>query len=164
MERRDWRGVFAAITTPFRDDLSIDHAALERHVRRMIDGGNRGIVPLGSLGESTTLAFDEKVQILRTVCAAAGDDVPVIAGIAGLATAECVALAREAERAGCRGVMALPAYVYYSDWREARSHYSGIIGATPLSCMLYNNHIAYRTDVTAEKLGELADINDNLHV
>jgi len=59
--------------------------------------------------------------------------------------------------------MALPAYVYYSDWREARAHYSAIIGATRLSCMLYNNPIAYRTDVSAEQLGELADMHDNLH-
>jgi 4-hydroxy-tetrahydrodipicolinate synthase len=59
--------------------------------------------------------------------------------------------------------MALPAYVYYSDWRETRAHYSAIIGATSLSCMLYNNPIAYRTDVTATQVAELADIHENLH-
>jgi 4-hydroxy-tetrahydrodipicolinate synthase len=59
--------------------------------------------------------------------------------------------------------MALPAYVYYSDWRETRAHYSAIIGATSLSCMLYNNPIAYRTDVTASQVAELADIHENLH-
>lgn len=163
MQRRDWRGVFPAITTPFKSDLSIDHEALTRHVRWMIDTGSRAIVPLGSLGEAATLSFGEKVEILGTVCGAAKGRVPVVAGIAGLATAECVALAREAERAGCGGVMALPAYVYYSDWREARAHYSAIIGATPLSCMLYNNPIAYRTDVTAAQLAELADMHENLH-
>ena len=46
------------------------------------------------------------------------------------AARQCVALARESERAGCSGIMALPAYVYYSDWRETRAHYSAIIGAT----------------------------------
>ena len=163
MQRRDWRGVFPAITTPFNDDLSVDHEALAGHVRWMIETGCGAIVPLGSLGESATLSFDEKVAILKTIVRATGDKVPVIAGIAGLATAECVSLAREAERAGCRGIMALPAYVYYSDWREASAHYSAIIAATPLSCMLYNNPIAYRTDVTAEQLAELADKHDNLH-
>ena len=163
MQRRDWRGVFPAITTPFNDDFSVDHEALAGHVRWMIDTGAGAIVPLGSLGESATLSFDEKVAILKTIVRAADDKVPVVAGIAGLATAECVALAREAERAGCLGIMALPAYVYYSDWREAKAHYSAIIRATPLSCMLYNNPIAYRTDVTAEQLAELADENANLH-
>ncbi len=163
MDRSDWRGVFPAITTPFRADFSVDHDALARHVSWMIDSRCRAIVPLGSLGEAATLTFAEKVEILHTCCEAAGGRVPVIAGIAGLATIECVRLAREAERAGCGGIMALPAYVYYSDWHETRAHYSAIIGATPLSCMLYNNPIAYRTDVTAPQLAELADAHDNLH-
>ncbi|HTE43824.1 MAG TPA: dihydrodipicolinate synthase family protein [Gemmatimonadaceae bacterium] len=163
MDRRDWRGVFPAITTPFRLDHSIDHEALAQHISWMIDSGCNAIVPLGSLGESATLTFAEKVEIVRTCCDAVEGRAFVIPGIAGLATVECVALAREAERAGCHGIMALPAYVYYSDWREARAHYSAIIGATPLSCMLYNNPIAYRTDVTAPQLAELADLHENLH-
>ena len=163
MDRRDWRGVFPAITTPFRSDYSVDHDALAAHVTWMIDSGSRAIVPLGSLGESATLTFAEKVEILHTCCEAAKGRAFVVPGIAGLATVECVSLAREAERAGCSGVMALPAYVYFSDWHEARAHYSAIIGATTLSCMLYNNPIAYRTDVTAPQLAELADRHENLH-
>jgi 1-pyrroline-4-hydroxy-2-carboxylate deaminase len=163
MERRDWRGVFPAITTPFRADQSVDHDALAQHVSWMIDSGCKAIVPLGSLGEAATLSFSEKVDILRTCVSAAEGRAPIIAGIAGLATAECVSLARESERAGCQGLMALPAYVYYSDWREAKAHYSAIIGATSLSCMLYNNPIAYRTDVSATQLAELAETHENLH-
>ena len=163
MDRKDWRGVFAAITTPLRADYTVDHDALARHVSWLIDSGCTGIVPNGSLGESATLAFSEKVEILRTCCRAAAGRAPVVAGIAGLATGECVQLAREAEGAGCDGIMALPAYVYVSDWRETRAHYSAVISATPLSCMLYNNPIAYRTDVTAPQLAELADEHDNLH-
>jgi dihydrodipicolinate synthase/N-acetylneuraminate lyase len=59
MKQRDWRGVFPAITTPFRRDLSVDHEALAAHVRWMIDSGCAGIVALGSLGESQTLTNDE---------------------------------------------------------------------------------------------------------
>src|SRR5689334_446955 len=100
MNRRDWHGVFPAITTPFRTDLSIDRAALAKHVTWLLDTGCRAIVPLGSLGESATLTFAEKVEILRICCEAAAGRAPVIAGIAGLATAECVALAQEAEQVG----------------------------------------------------------------
>jgi 4-hydroxy-tetrahydrodipicolinate synthase len=163
MEQSQWAGVFPAITTPFADDLTVDHAALAAHVTWLVDSGCAGIVTGGSLGEAATLTFDEKVRINETCVRAVGGRVPVVAGIAGLATAECVALARAAERAGCDGIMALPAYVYYSDWRETREHYSAIIGATPLSCMLYNNPIAYRTDVLPEQLAELAERHDNLH-
>ena len=163
MQKQDWAGVFPAITTPFNKDLSIDHAALAEHVRWLIDEGCVGIVALGSLGESQTLLGDEKVDILKTIRKALPKDVPVIAGIAGLSTPECVGLAKRAEEVGCDGLMALPAYVYKGDWRETKAHYSAVIGATKLSCMLYNNPIAYGTDVTPDQLAELAGIHANLH-
>src|SRR5262245_39647252 len=76
MDRRDWRGVFPAITTPFRSDHSIDYDALARHVSWMIESGCNAIVPLGSLGEAATLTYNEKVEILRVCCDAAGDRAP----------------------------------------------------------------------------------------
>jgi dihydrodipicolinate synthase/N-acetylneuraminate lyase len=163
MEKRHWAGVFPAITTPLHRDLTVDHDALAAHVAWLADSGCVGIVALGSLGESATLTFAEKVQILETCQRAVGSRVPVVAGIAGLATLECVSLAREAERVGCQGLMALPAYVYVSDWHETRAHYEAVIAATSLSCMLYNNPIAYRTDVTPPQLAELAARHANLH-
>jgi 4-hydroxy-tetrahydrodipicolinate synthase len=163
MDQRHWAGVLPAITTPFTPDGAVDHAFLAEHVAWLVDNGCGGIVALGSLGEAATLTLPEKVAILETCVAAVGDRVPVIAGIAGLATGECVTLAREAERVGCAGLMALPAYVYFSDWRETRAHYAAILAATSLSCMLYNNPVAYRTDVSAAELAELAERYPNLH-
>jgi 4-hydroxy-tetrahydrodipicolinate synthase len=162
MEQRDWVGVFSAITTPFTQDLTIDHSFLRDHATWLVENGCTGIVPLGSLGESATLTFDEKVAILESCRTAVGGQVPVVAGIAGLSTAECVALARRAASVGCDGLMVLPPYVYRGDWRESEAHFSAVIEATPLSCMLYNNPIAYGTDVTADQLAELVR-HDNLH-
>jgi dihydrodipicolinate synthase/N-acetylneuraminate lyase len=162
MEKHHWTGVFPAITTPFHRDLSVDHAALARHVTWLAESGCTGIVALGSLGEAATVTFDEKVEILQTCVAALDGRVPMVAGIAGLSTAECVALARRAEDLGCDGLMALPAYVHNGDWRETEAHFSAVISATPLSCMLYNNPIAYGTDVTPPQMGALAR-HDNLH-
>ena len=163
MDKRDWTGVFSAITTPFETDFSVNHEALAAHARWLIENGCAGIVALGSLGESATLSAAEKVQILETLRKALPAKVPVIAGIAGLSTPECVSLARSAELAACDGLMVLPAYVYKGDWRETKAHYSAVIGATTLSCMLYNNPIAYGTDVTPDQLAELADRHTNLH-
>jgi 1-pyrroline-4-hydroxy-2-carboxylate deaminase len=162
MEQRDWQGVFPAITTPFGAGLEVDHPRLGKHVRWLVDSGCRGIVALGSLGEAATLQFEEKVSILETCRTALGNDVPLVAGIAGLATAECVALAERAAAAGCDGLMVLPPYVYRGDWRETKAHYDAIIGATKLSCMLYNNPIAYGTDVSAAQMIELS-AHANLH-
>ena len=163
MQKADWAGVFPAITTPFHEDMSVDHEALTAHVAWMLESGCAGIVALGSLGESQTLSTDEKVAILNTVRRATPKHCPVIAGIAGLSTPECITLAQRAEREGCDGVMVLPAYVYKGDWPETRAHYGSVIASVSLSCMLYNNPIAYGIDVTPDQLAELADAHANLH-
>lgn len=162
MHGNGWHGVFPAITTPFLDDGSVDERFLAEHVRWLVDARCRGIVALGSLGEGATLSFDEKVRVLERCREAIGGDVPLIAGIAGLATDECAALARAAERVGCDGLMVLPPYVYRGDARETHAHFDAVIGATPLSCMLYNNPVAYGTDLRARDV-ELLARHDNVH-
>jgi dihydrodipicolinate synthase/N-acetylneuraminate lyase len=163
MQKTDWAGVFPAITTPLTADGAVDEAFLARHVRWLIDNGCRGIVALGSLGEGATLDAAEKQRVLAVCRAALPAGVPLIAGISGLSTAECVELARRAQREGCDGLMVLPPYVYRGDWPETQAHFSAVLAATPLSCMLYNNPIAYGTDLTATQVSELADAHANVH-
>jgi len=83
----NWRGVIPAMTTAFKADYGVDHAFIARHARWMVDHGCTGIVSLGSLGESATLRFNEKVEILKTVVKALKNRAPVVAGIASLSTA-----------------------------------------------------------------------------
>ena len=162
MKQSDWAGVLPAITTPFDANGVIDESFLARHASWMIDNGCRGIVALGSLGEGATLRFPEKVRVLEVLVAAVGARVPVIAGVSGLSTEECVQMAKAAEQAGCGGLMVLPAYVYKGDWRETAAHFNAVIQATPLSCMLYNNPIAYGISLDIEHVRELAQ-NENVH-
>jgi len=159
----DWSGVIPAITTPFNEDLTIDHAQLAKHTAWLVDNGCTGIMALGSLGEGATLSHAEKVDILKTCVAAVKGKVPVVAGISALSTAESIVLAKDAEAAGCSGLMILPAYVYKGDWREIAAHFDAVFQSTSMSCMLYNNPIAYAVDVLPEQLAELADRNENLH-
>lgn len=158
-----WRGVIPAITTPFTDELAVDHQFLAQHANWMVDAGCTGIMALGSLGEGATLSLNEKLEILETCVAAVGSRVPVVAGISALSTDEAVRLAQESQTAGCQGLMVLPAYVYKGDWRETRAHFEAIFQASNLSCMLYNNPIAYGTDVLPEQVAELASRNRNMH-
>lgn len=163
MSREMWQGVFPAITTPFGPDGEVDHAFLGNHARRLAAAGSQGIVALGSLGEGATLTVQEKLDVLRTLVQSVGDRVPVVAGIASLSTEDAVALAKGAASRGCRGLMVLPPYVYRGDWTETRAHVAAIIEATSLSCMLYNNPIAYGTDFLPEQVRELADRHPQLH-
>jgi 4-hydroxy-tetrahydrodipicolinate synthase len=158
----DWRGVFPAITTPFHEDLSVDHDCLRTHVAWLTERGSRGIVALGSLGEAATLSFHEKIQVLESCKAAIAGRVPLVAGISALSTHEAVEFARAAEKLGCDGLMVLPPYVYQSEWREMKAHLDAVITATPLSCMLYNNPLAYGTDFLPPQIVELCS-HRNLH-
>jgi len=158
-----WEGVMPAITTAFDSNLNIDHAAVDSHVSWLVDNGCTGIVTPGSLGESATLSVEEKHALWKTCIDAVGDRVPVVAAIASLSTAEAVGLAQRAKEMGCSGLMVLPPYVYKSDWREMKAHVDAVFRATNLSCMLYNNPVAYGTDYLPEQIAELASEHENFH-
>ena len=158
-----WTGVMPAMTTAFHPDLSIDHDFMKQHADWLLRNGCSGLVMLGSLGEGATLSDAEKIAILGNITRSIHGRAPVVAAISSLSTADAVRLAKDAEQAGCDGLMVLPPYVYSSDWREMRAHVAAIFQATPLSCMLYNNPIAYRTDFLPEQIAELAASHANLH-
>jgi 4-hydroxy-tetrahydrodipicolinate synthase len=150
-----------AMTTPFDTNMKVDHKFLTQHAAWQLGNGCHGLVMLGSLGEGATLEHDEKLAILKTAVRVAGK-APVVAAISSLSTKSAVQLAKEAEDAGCSGLMVLPPYVYTSDWYEMKQHVSTVIGATKLECMLYNNPVAYKTDFLPDEIAELAAEHANL--
>ena len=158
----NWKGVMPAITTPFTEQLQVDHPFLATHCDWLLENGCSGIVALGSLGEGATLAYDEKMQVLRTLVKTAKGRVPVVAAVSALTTNEAVRIAQSAADAGCEGLMVLPPYVYAGNWREMKAHVAAVISATSLSCMLYNNPVAYVTDFRPEQIRELAEEHANL--
>ena len=159
----NWRGVMPAITTAFDQQLNIDHSFVAQHCIWLVENGCTGIVTPGSLGESATLTVDEKQALWKTAIDAVGDRVPVVAAIASLSTSEAIHLSKRAADLGCNGLMVLPPYVYKSDWREMKAHVDAIFRATNLSCMLYNNPVAYGTDYLPEQIEELSKEHENFH-
>ena len=156
-----WNGVMPAITTCWTKNLQVDHSFMAEHCRWLLDNGCTGIVALGSLGEGATLSFDEKLGILRACVKAIHGRGPVVASISSLTTSEAVAQAKAAADLGCDGLMVLPPYVYKGDWREMKAHVAAVLRTTPLSCMLYNNPVAYGTDFLPEHIQELAAEHEN---
>lgn len=152
-----------AITTCFDENLNIDHEFTAKHVKWLVDNGCTGIVTNGSLGEGGALSISEKIALWKTCAEAVGDRVPIVAAIASMTTSDACAQAVEAKLAGCTGLMVLPPYVYRGDWREMKQHIISVCQATPLSCMLYNNPVAYGTDFMPEHVAELAAELPNLH-
>jgi 1-pyrroline-4-hydroxy-2-carboxylate deaminase len=157
----NWKGVMPAITTCFDRDLRVDHEFMGRHCQWLLHNGCTGIVTLGSLGEGAALTFEEKTAILRNCVGAVKGRAPVVASVSALTTSEAVTLAKAATDSGCDALMVLPPYVYQGDWREMKAHVSSVFKATPLSCMLYNNPVAYGTDFLPEQIEELAEEYEN---
>ena len=157
----NWKGVMPAITTSFTEDLRIDHGFMAEHCRWLLENGCAGVVALGSLGEGATLSLDEKLQVLRTIVGAVNGRSPVVASVSALTTSEAVAVAKAAADLGCDALMVLPPYVYQGNWREIKTHIAAVFEATPLSCMLYNNPVAYGTDFLPAQIQELAAEHEN---
>ena len=153
-----WHGVFPAITTQFRHDQSLDLAATSKHLNAMIEAGIHGVVALGTVGENTALEYNEKLEVIRELKQTARGRIPVLTGVAEYTTALACRFARDAEKAGAEGLMALPGMVYKSDERETLVHFRTIAQATGLPVMIYNNPVSYGVDLRPEAFVELAGI------
>ncbi len=151
-----WGGVFPAVTTQFRPDLSVDLAATHAVMAALIRDGVSGLIVCGTVGENTSLTAAEKSSLMEAARDAAGGRVPVIAGIAEYTTAFAATAAREAARIGIDGIMLMPALVYSCKPHETAAHFAGVARATELPIMVYNNPPIYRNDVTPAILATLA--------
>src|SRR5690349_12236650 len=153
----DWSGVFPAVTTQFREDLSLDIEATARVIDGLIRDGVSGVIVCGTVGENTSLAKDEKIAVMEAAKSAARGRVPVLSGIAEFTSAFAIDMAKEAARIGLDGVMVMPALVYSSKPHETAAHFRSVSTATDLPVMVYNNPPIYKNDVTPEILASLAD-------
>lgn len=154
----EWRGVFPAIPTQLREDLSMDIDATMRHLDALIQAGVHGMVLLGSIGENTSFSAGEKAELLRAAVETAAGRIPILTGVAEFTTAEACRYAGEATEIGADGLMVLPAMVYRADHREAVAHYRAVAAASPLPIVCYNNPAAYGVDLTPRAFVELADL------
>ncbi len=157
----NWNGVIPALTTSFNADLRVDHGFMAEHCVWLLENGCTGILALGSLGEGATLSFEEKLCTLRTCVKAVDGRGPIVASVSALATSQAVALATAAADLGCNGLMVFPPYAYQGNMREMKAHVAAVFGATPLSCMLYNNPVAYGTDFLPGQIQALAAEHEN---
>ena len=152
-----WRGVFPALTTKFTADDKLDWKAMEHHLAFQLEAGVHGLIILGSLGECSTLTTEEKLEIVRFFAAAPREGRPLIACIAESATRQARAFAAAAADAGADGFMLLPPMRYPGDRRETLAYLNAVASATDLPIMLYNNPVAYGTDLSPGDFESLAD-------
>lgn len=155
--RIGWQGVFPAVTTQFKSDLSLDVDATARVMEGLIRDGVSGLIVCGTVGENTSLSRPEKVQVMEAAKSVARGRVPVVCGVAEFTTPFAIETAREVRRVGLDGIMLMPALVYSSKPYETAAHFRGVATAIELPMMVYNNPPIYKNDVTPDILASLAD-------
>jgi 1-pyrroline-4-hydroxy-2-carboxylate deaminase len=153
-----WKGVYPAVTTQFASDGAVDLAATRQGMKALVDDGVDGLIVLGTCGENNSLTPEEKRAVLQAAVAVVGGKVPLIAGVSEFTTAKAMEYARDAERIGMNGLMALPAMVYVPTPDELFTHFKSIAEVTSLPIMLYNNPPAYRVNIGLDTLERLAAI------
>lgn len=153
----NWQGVFPAVTTQFREDMSVDVDATAKVIDALIKDGVSGLILCGTVGENTSLTLQEKVSVMEAGYSVAKGRVPVLSGIAEFTSQAAVNAAKEAARIGLDGIMVMPALVYSSKPHETAEHFRTVAKATDVPVMVYNNPPIYKNDVTPDILATLTD-------
>ena len=157
----EFHGVFPYLVSPVDAAGEVKAAVLERLCDDLIAAGVHGLTPLGSTGEFAYLSWRQRRAIVETVVRAANARVPVVAGVAATTTADAVMQAREFERLGTSGILAiLEAYFPLTD-EGVYEYFAAIAGAVSLPVVLYTNPNFQRSDLSLpviERLSRIANI------
>ncbi len=157
--RPSWTGVYPAVTTKFKENGDLDIPAFVKNVEFQIESGVSGIILGGSLGESSTLSSDEKLQLVQAL-QPYRSKVPVIMNIAESSTVRAIEAAKKAEEAGADGLMLLPPLLYKADGDETVAYFKEVAASTALPILLYNNPVDYKIEITVEMFKQLQDVKN----
>jgi 4-hydroxy-tetrahydrodipicolinate synthase len=157
MTMSQWKGVFPAVTTKMTPEGTIDAAAMQSSLDRLVRNGVSGVIVLPMLGENASLSVPERETVIRLAREAVGGRVPVLSGLAEITLDSAKAHAAAYKSFGAEGLMVFPSLGYKTDPRET-AHWYREIARAGLPIMVYNNPIAYGVDVTADVLEELIGV------
>jgi len=150
-----FRGSMTALVTPFAKDQSIDEKALCALVDWQVQEGTKGLIPVGTTGESPTLSHDEHKRVVEMCVAENAGRALVIAGAGSNNTKEAVDLATHAEGAGADAVLVVTPYYNKPNQRGLYSHFAAIARAVSVPIVIYNIPPRSVIDMTPETMGRL---------
>lgn len=159
---KKFRGTGVAIVTPFKNDSSIDFAALGRVINHVIGGGVNYIVAMGTTGESVTLSREEKKASISYVVETVDKRVPIVYGIGGNNTREVINSIRQADFCGVDGILSVAPYYNKPTQRGLFQHFKEIATCSKLPIILYNVPGRTACNITAETCLELAHKCENI--
>jgi 4-hydroxy-tetrahydrodipicolinate synthase len=151
-----FHGSLTALITPMRADGAVDERAFADFVDWQIKQGTKGLVPVGTTGESPTLSHAEHRRAVEITIEVAAGRVPVIAGAGSNSTAEAIELTRHARQAGAAAALVVTPYYNKPTQEGLFLHYTAIADAVDLPIVIYNIPPRSVIDMTAETMGRLA--------
>ena len=158
MPIESFHGVFPYLVSPIKASGEVDDAVLARLCEDLIAAGVHGLTPLGSTGEFAYLSAAQRRRVVEVTIEAAHRRVPVVAGVASTTTADAVAQAREYERMGADGILAiLEAYFPIAD-DGVHAYFRAIGEAVGKPVVLYTNPNFQRSDLSLPVIEKLARV------
>lgn len=155
----DWTGPMPALTTPFRDDFTIDEAAFTSNVDRLFEAGATGMVVAGCTGEFWALSHAERARLARVAAAAGRGRGPVIVGTGAIREGEIVDQIHAAKEAGADGALVLPPYFVRLSDSELTRHFETVDAQSVLPLVLYNIPGNAGNAIRPELADRLADLD-----
>ncbi|MEY3710774.1 MAG: hypothetical protein RLZZ99_595 [Actinomycetota bacterium] len=137
-----------AMVTPFKSDLEIDWAGVEKLAAHLQSTGHDAIVVNGTTGEAPTTSDEEKIEIIKAVIRATSGKVKVIAGAGNNETSHSIEQAKMAAAAGADGLLVVTPYYNKPPQAGIEAHFRAMADATDVPVMLYD--IPGRTGIAIE--------------
>jgi 4-hydroxy-tetrahydrodipicolinate synthase len=159
---KKFRGTGVAIITPFKNDFSIDFAAMGRVINHVINGGVDYIVALGTTGESVTLTQDEKNAVISYVAEIIDGRVPLVAGFGGNNTQEVINSIRQADLEKVDGILSVAPYYNKPSQKGIVAHFKAVATCSPVPVIIYNVPGRTGCNMSADTTIELAKECDNI--
>ena len=149
-------GVFPYLVSPIDPSGRIKTDVLGKLCDDLIKAGVHGLTPLGSTGEFAYLDREQRTAVVQASIEAANKRVPVIAGVAATATADAVEQAKQYQRLGADGILAiLEAYFPVKD-AQIESYFRAIADAVDIPVVLYTNPQFQRSDLSLDVIAKLS--------
>ncbi len=151
------KGVIPALTTPFKEDRSLDLAALRKLTDIVLDDGVDGVLVAGCSGETWALNDDERLAIFEAAVDQTAGRAPVIGGCGDIFVSGVIDKVRLAERAGCDAVMiTAPPYIMPTQ-DDIYTFFKEIIAASAMPIMVYNHPKRTGVALSVDLMDRLAD-------
>lgn len=153
----DLHGVLPYLVSPITPDGTIKTDVLGKLCDDLIGKGVHGLTPLGSTGEFAYLSREQRTIVVSATIEAAARRVPVIAGVASTSTADAVAQAKDYQRLGADGILAiLESYFPLKD-AQVEAYFRAIADAVDIPVVIYTNPQFQRSDLTLDVISRLAE-------